>query len=300
MGQVGGSQKRDRSSISPDDVEAAVRRLFTAADEDSDHGLVITVRGDEGGEGRADAFRELLESLALYDEQYKTPHEIRIEPPDKDALAAGLSTLGQPHLQKKLFHYILLTFGRAVVDPLGGLIADVTGGTLVHRMRDIRERLRDEVRELRLSSETQGILVGDLDRLLTDEYLEMLAEHEETVQRPRAGELAQEVLHLIGTAFHRAFQSWPANARRIAASVSRRIGARVALHESPVVIRDGIVKGIEEFLWTETSTEISGSLRQLFAQKRYQGLVGEPYPEVDRATYREFARACWDLIERNG
>lgn len=299
MGQVGNRGCGERTSISPDDVETVVRRLFAGAD-DAAAGLVITVQGDQDCVGRADAFRELLESLALYDDQYRTTREIRIEPPDKEALAAGLSTLGQPRLQKRLFHYILLTFGRAVVDPLGGLIADVTGGTLVHRMRDIRERLRAEVRELRLSSETQGILVGDLEKLLTDEYLEMLAEHEETVQRPRASELAQEVLHLIGAAFQRAFQSWDSNARRIAASVSRRMGPRVALHESPVAIRDGIVEGIEEFLWTETSTEISGALRQLFAQKRYQGLVGEPYPEVDRATYHEFARACWELIERNG
>jgi hypothetical protein len=138
--------------------------------------------------------------------------------------------------------------------------------------------------------------MGDLGRLLTDEYLTMLAEHEERVQRPRVKMLAQEVLQLVGATFQRAFRHWHDNAAQIAESVSRRFGARLKLGAHPTVIRTRIVDALEEFLWIETSAELSGALSQVFAQKAYEGLVQAPRIQVERAVYHEFAEACWDLI----
>ncbi len=127
----------------------------------------------------------------------------------------------------------------------------------------------------------------------------MLAEHEEQVQRPKVVELAQQVLHLVGAVFQRAFSSWPSHAESIADSVSRRMGPSISLRENPVVIRGRIVEGIEEFLWVETSTELSGALSQLLSQQCYAELVDGPLPTIDRAMYHAFAQACWNLVEQN-
>jgi hypothetical protein len=127
----------------------------------------------------------------------------------------------------------------------------------------------------------------------------MLAEHEEKVQRPRVKQLAQEVLHLVGSTFQRAFQHWGENAVQIADSVSRRFGKKLRFGAHPTLIRSRIVEALEEFLWVETSAELSGALSQLFAQRAYSGLVAEPRVEVDRAVYRQFAEACWDIISEH-
>jgi hypothetical protein len=124
----------------------------------------------------------------------------------------------------------------------------------------------------------------------------MLAEHEEKVQRPRVKKLAQDVLQLVGATFQRAFQHWHANAGQIADAVSRRFGTRLKLGAHPALIRTRIVDALEEFLWVETSAELSGALSQLFAQKAYAGLVQAPRMQIERSVYHQFAEACWDLI----
>lgn len=285
--------------VKSEDVERVVRKLFVPEDEND---LIITVLGDDSSEDRADAFRELLESLSLYDDRYRDQGEFVVEPPSREDLARGLAILGQPHLQRKLLQRVLFTFGKRIIDPLGSLLttSDKEHSSTIDRLTALRERIMGETQSIILSAEVREILVGDLEKTLTDEYLTMLAEHEELVQRPRAQELVQEILQIIGTTFQQAFQHWPEHAEMIAAAVSRRVGNKVDLRQNPVVIRDRIVEGIEEFLWYETGTEIAGALRQLLSQNCYEGLVTGPYPELSRSSYRQFAKACWSLIEQYG
>ena len=134
-------------------------------------------------------------------------------------------------------------------------------------------------------------------KLLSDDYLAMVAEHEERVQRPRVTRLAQEVLRLIGGTFRRALLRWPDHADRIAGSISRRLGSDVDLRDIPVILREQITAGVEEFLWVETSTEIEGALRALFAQ--HQSAVTVAPAPLERDAYREFAGACWQIIADN-
>lgn len=276
------------------DVEDEVERLFGGEST----GLVIRVQGEESGAAaRHDAFRELLDSLAMYD--YASGRDLRIEPPSGEDIARGLAVLGSKSLQRKLFHQILVVFGRGIVDPLGAILDTTPGGALLGRLTILRSNVLDAIAGFKLTRETQQILAGDVEKLLSEEYLAMIAEHEEQVQRPKVIELAQQVLHLVGATFQRAFSSWPSHAETIAESVSRRMGPSVSLRENPVVIRERIVEGIEEFLWVETSTELSGALAQLLSQKMYAELVDGPLPTIDRPMYRAFAEACWDLVEQN-
>lgn len=282
--------------ISRRDIEQEIARLFGDPNET---GLVIRVHGEDGTtSGRTQAFRELLESLQLYDFQ-GSAEEITVKPPDAEAMTKALSVLGAPQLKRRLFERILVTFGKRMVDPLGQILDTTPGGALLTRMSHLREIMLGWIADLKLTQETQQIVTADLRGLLSDDYLAMLAEHEEHVQRPRVAELAQEILHLIGSTFERAFRHWPSHAKTIAESVSRRMDSKLSLRESPLVIRERIIEGIEEFLWIETSTELTGAIRQLFVQPRYQGLTAEGPPEVDRQSYREFAEACWDIVSEN-
>ena len=278
--------------ISESDVEAEITQLFGSL---SETGLVIRVHGGSSETHRNLAFRELLESLELY-EFHKSSKKIEVEPPDAETIASALSVLADPALKRRLFERILLTFGRSMVDPLGEILDTTPGGALLAHMTHIRANVLQGIRRLRLTHETQAILVEDLEALLSDDYLAMLAEHEENVQRPRVARLAQQILHLIGTTFERAFRQWPHHARTIANSVSRRMGSSMSLRESPVVIRQLIVDSIEEFLWIETSTELSGAIAQLFSQDHYRGIFGDKAPALERGVYRKFAEACWEII----
>jgi len=225
--------------------------------------------------------------------------EITVRPPDVESITKALAVLGTPQLKRRLFERILLTFGKHIVEPLGEILDTTPGGKLLDRMHGIRDRIVGWIDELKLTHETQRLLVGDLQQLMSDEYLQALAETEENVQRPRVAELAQQILHLIGTTFNSAFRNWPSHASTIAASIARRMGPSMTLRESPIVIRGRIVEGVEEFLWIETSTELRGALQQLFSQPQYQGLLADGPPELQRATYRKFAEACWDIISEN-
>jgi hypothetical protein len=102
------------------------------------------------------------------------------------------------------------------------------------------------------------------------------------------------VLRLIGGTFRRALLRWPDHAERIAGSISRRLSGEHRLRDVPMLLREQITDGIEEFLWVETSTEIQGALRSLFAEHR-SAVTVDPAP-LEREAYREFAGACWQII----
>ena len=271
-------------------------RLFQT--EGMEH-VVVTVHGTGAdADERSEAFRELFESLALYDSRYQQQDDIEIEPPDLESLRKGLSVLGEQSVKRLLFERILRTFGTELLDPLAAMIDGSPGGALLARMERLRGDILDGVDQLHLTADTRQILIGDMKKWLTNDYLELLAEHEEKVQRPLVKLLAEEALHLIGATFQGAFQHWQKNASRIAESVHRRLRGRLKLRESPVIIRERIVEGLEEFLWVETSNELSGALEQLFRQDKYTGIVANA-PEVEREIYAKFARTCWEIIEEN-
>jgi hypothetical protein len=278
--------------VTPTDVEETIRSLFSVSEN---FDLVVRVQGAGDRTQRNDAFAELLESLSMHGGG-ELNQELVVPPPSKASINRALSVLGNKSLQRRLFESILLTFGRTLVDPLAQILDGGPGGPLVSHMAALRVELLAGVNALRLTEETQQILVGDLSRLLNDEYLQLLAEHEERVQRPRVKQLANEVLHLVGSTFQRAFQHWGENASQIAESVTRRFGKKLRFGAHPTLIRNHIVEALEEYLWVETSAELSGALSQLFAQRAYAGLIAKPRIEVERAVYRQFAEACWDII----
>jgi hypothetical protein len=284
---------RRQVSVTEADVELEIVRLFGDPNET---GLVIRVHGDDNTRtGRIEAFRELLGSLSLYD--YRSQEEVK--PPDVESLTGALAVLGEARLKRRVFERILLTFGKHIVDPLGKILDTTPDGILLANMTTIRDNLMAWIARLRLTQETQDKLMTDLLGVLSDEYLAELADHEEKVQRPRVAELAKEVLHLIGEVFDRAFRNWSMHARTIADSVVRRMASSMTLKESPMVIRDRIIEALEEYLWIETSTELTGAVHQLFQQARYRGLLSGGLPDVKRASYRQFAESCWDIISEN-
>lgn len=283
-----GPPRRPSLQISTRDVEEEIERLFGT------EGVFVRVQSDDPSRSARDtAFRELLESLRMYG----YTESATVPTPGPESIAKALGVLSKDHLQRQLFQKILLTFGGRVVNPLVALL-DASKGVR-ERMNDLRKTLLASVAQLKISAETGNLLREDLQKLLTPEYLDMLAEHEEQVQRPLAEKLAQDVLHLIGATFQRAFRQWPSHARVIAESVARRMGGRVSLRASPAVIRDRIVEGIEDFLWVETSNELDGALRQLLQRYDWTRLVDKPLPEIDRSVYREFADECWSLVSNN-
>ena len=279
--------------VTPDDVERELLQLFRASKNSN---LVVRVQGAPRSEDRQEAFRELLESLTMYGAGVAEARAIVVKLPDSGTVARALSVLSQDRLQRRLFERILATFGGKLLDPLGHILDAAPGGPLRLRMASLRADLLRGVQALQLTQETQEILNCDLRALLSDDYLSMLAEHEERVQRPRARQLVKDVLHLVGTTFQRAFRGWPENAARIAQTVCRLPDAKLELGEHPIVLRRRIVAAIADFLWIETGAELSGSLSQLFSQKSNAGLVDMPRVELDRATYSEFAEACWELV----
>lgn len=282
------SSRRSSLLISKQDVEAEVEQLFRT------EGLVVRVLSDDPSQSARDAaFHELLESLQMYGLR----EHVTVEAPGAASISKALGVLSKEHLQRQLFQQILLTFGGRIVNPLVQILD--TTRAVRSRMDDLRTSLLSTVNELKISAETAALLREDLRKVLTDEYLDMLADHEERVQRPLAEKLAQEVLHLIGATFQRAFRKWPEHAPRIADGVVRRMGGKFSLQTSPTVIRDRIIEGVEEFLWVETSNELDGGLRQLLSRYDWHKLVDRPLPEVDREVYREFADACWHIVSNN-
>jgi hypothetical protein len=279
--------------VTSDDVVRELHRLFGAGD---DSGLVIRVYGDEGG-AADDTFREMLASLKMYDDRFGADGKILVQAPSRATLVRAMSVLGREEYQRRILEHVLSTFGRRLIDPLGEMLDTTPEGSLVARLAMMRDLFLAQIADLRLTPESQQILSGDLRKLLSDEYLAMVAENEERVQRPRVTRLAQEVLRLVGGIFRRAFARWPDHAERVAATITRRLSGQLSLREVPALLREQITHGVEEFLWVETSTEIEGALRALFAEHAH-AIEVEP-PKLERETYREFAAACWQLIADN-
>ena len=281
--------------VSASDIMAEIQRQFGAG---SDAGLVIRVYGETGGpsEASTEAFREMLASLQMYDDRYRIGggDDVMVDPPSRAALTRGLSVLGRVEHQKRVLDHILTTFGRRLIDPLAQILDTTPAGALTVRLATARDLMLAQIANLKLTSESQHILTSDITKLLTPEYLAMVAEHEERVQSPQVKSLAQQILRLLGSTFHRALGRWPEHAEQIAASIARRNPAKVRLQDVPGLLRTQVTKGVEEFLWVETSTEIEGALGPLFAA--HQGLVAVRPPTLDRGVYHEFAEACWTII----
>jgi hypothetical protein len=276
-----------------------IHRLFDAG---GDSGLVIRVYGESGGAGGAGAeadatFREMLASLRMYDDRFKGGGAVMVQAPSRTSLTRAMSILGREEHQRRILAQVLTTFGRRLIDPLGDQLDQSLAGSLVARLGMMRDLCLSHVADLKLTPESQQIVSDDLRKMFSDEYLAMVAEHEERVQRPRVTRLAQEVLRLIGGTFRNALLRWPDHAGRIAGSISRRLQGEVGLRDVPTLIREQITNGIEEFLWVETSTEIQGALNSLFAEQKSAVSVA-PAP-LEREAYREFAGACWQIIADN-
>jgi hypothetical protein len=277
--------------ISAEDVEQEIQRLFLGQ---AGSGLVIRVYGESGGAAEnLEAFREMLDSLRMYD-YGNTGGDVLVDAPNRSILSRALGVLAREEHQKRILDRVLTTFGRHLIDPLATILDTTPEGSIMSRLAVLRDVFLAQVVDLKLTLESQQMLSEDLKRMMSDEYLAMVAEHEERVQRPRVRRLAQQILRLVGSTFHKALRSWPSHADQIAATVARRINGKVHLREVPLLVRDQIAKGIEEFLWVETANEIEGALAPLFAQHR--GVVSAPPPPLDRALYAEFARACWEII----
>ncbi|HSN97448.1 MAG TPA: hypothetical protein VLS89_04085, partial [Candidatus Nanopelagicales bacterium] len=193
--------------ITDSHIRDELQRLFDAG---PDAGLVIRVYGENSLAGSAEAvatFRELFASLRMYDTSPKDKtSEILVDAPNKTTITSALSVLGKEEHQKRILDYILTTFGRRLIDPLAEILDTTPTGTVMARLRVTRDLMLAHISDLRMTPETQQIISEDLRKLLTDDYLFMLAEHEERVQRPRVAQLAQRILRLIGSTFHRALR----------------------------------------------------------------------------------------------
>jgi hypothetical protein len=283
-----------RPLVTQDDVVHEIHRLFDAG---ADSGLVIRVYGDPADGRSADAtFREMLASLRMYDDRFGAG-VVKVQAPTRASLARAMSVLGREEHQRKILGQVLTTFGRRLIDPLGDQLDATPAGAQMARLGMMRDLFLAQVADLKLTPESQQILSDDLRKLLTEEYLAMLAEHEDRVQRPRVVRLAQEVLRLVGDTFRRALQRWPGHADGIAGSIARRIAGEMSLRDVPALLREQITAGIEEFLWVETSTEIEGALRALLTE--HKGAVAVAPRPLEREAYREFAQACWQIIADN-
>lgn len=281
------------SLITETDVRSELHRLFDAGPES---GLVIRVYGEASDSpGALETFQEMFASLRMYDTSPKGSFgEILVDAPSKATITSALSVLGREEHQKKILDHILTTFGRRLIDPLASILDTTPTGSVMARLTMTRDILLAQLADMRMTPETQHILSEDLRKLLNNEYLSMLADHEERVQRPRVAQLAQQILRLIGSTFHRALRRWPEHAEQIASSIARRNHGKVPLREIPVLLRNQISAGIEEFLWIETSADIEGALRPMLAAHR--DVMPITPATVDRASYREFAEACWAII----
>jgi hypothetical protein len=260
---------------------------------------VIRVYGDPAeGPSADETFREMLASLRMYDDRFGAGvGVVKVQAPTRASLARAMAVLSREEHQRRILGQVLTTFGRRLIDPLGDQLDTTPAGALMARLGMMRDLFLAQVADLKLTPESQHILSDDLRKLLSEDYLAMLAEHEERVQRPRVTRLAQEVLRLVGGTFRRALQRWPDHADGIAASIARRIAGDVSLRDVPALLREQITAGIEEFLWVETSTEIEGALRALLAE--HQGAVTMAPKPLEREAYREFAGACWQIIADN-
>jgi hypothetical protein len=268
-----------KTLVTAADVQQELSRLFGGM---ADRDLVVSVYGDEDAEGTVSTFHELMRSFEMHG---GGPNVVTIE--------RALLTLSHADLQRKLLDQVLTTFGHHLIDPLGAVLNAGPDGALMRELVNVRERVIADLGALQVTSETRSIVIQDISKLMNDDYLAMLADHEERELRPRVRGLAQEILRLIGDIFHLALGRWPEHARSIAHAVRRRLSGEVRLAELPHLLREQVLAGIEEFLWVETSNDIEGALRSMFAARRD---IADRPPRLERAAYRSFAVGCWKLM----
>ncbi len=279
--------------ISAEDVRRELVRLFGAGGGPEE--LVVSILGGDDDAAAVAAFDELMRSLAMHSGGASAGGlpDATVATPNAKVIERALLVLARRELQRELLDHILTTFGGHLIDPLTTLLDVGPDGAIMARLELLRQRVLHDVEDLAVTHETRDVLRADVERLLGDDYLAMLAEHEERVQRPRARKMAQEILRVIGNAFHAALARWPDHAAAIARAARRRVGDEVPLRELPVLIRTQVVAGVEEFLWVETSNDIQGALASMFAAQR--GILAAP-PALEREAYRAFAERCWQLI----
>lgn len=257
--------------------------------------LEVTVHGGE--EDAAETYRELMQSLAHHHGKAAPVGDIVVDAPDAQMLAKALRVLSRPSLQRQIMDQLLSSFGKKLIEPLGAVLDPSPQGSLMASLVLVRSSIMSQVARLAVTRETRQLLSGDIEKLLNDDYLEMLAENEERVQQPRVQKLAQATLKLLGDVFYAALQRWPDHAEQIALMVSRRMERRISFRKLPNVLRDQVIAGIEEFLWVETSSEIEGALGPLYASHR--DIAATP-PTLERAMYTELAEGCWRLVSSEG
>ena len=125
--------------VTDEDIREELQRLFDAG---PDSGLVIRVYGEPGeGAATADAFREMLASLRMYEgKQDHQPLEILVDTPGKAQIARALSVLGHEQHQKRILDHILTTFGRRLIDPLAEILDTTPTGSVMARLSMLRGR----------------------------------------------------------------------------------------------------------------------------------------------------------------
>jgi hypothetical protein len=281
-----------RPLVSAEDVRQELERLFGGLAEEE---LVVTVHGaEEDDVGAVASYRELLVSLEQTGAGERMGASF-VRAPSEASVTRALAALSGTAAQRELLDGVLTVFGRRFIDPLGNMLDATPEGLLRMRLARIRSGILEDVEGLGLTRETRELLGRDLEGLLSDEYLEMLADHEEQVQRPKVEKLARDVLHLLGETFRAALAEWPEYARSLAASAASSWDAEVELRDIPGLVRGHVVPGIEEFFWTRTGPRLRERLESPFAS--HGDLTAAPAP-VDREDYRDVAKLGWDIIAR--
>ncbi len=290
------SSRAPESLVDPTDVRRAIEDLFDAG---ADSGLVIRVYGEDGRSAAAlDTFREMLASLKMHDDQNAGALGDGLVPtPDRRAIGKALSLLGHEPIQRSILDHVLTTFGRKLIDPLGALLDRTPEGSLMGRLTMLRDIFLAQVTGLHLTQESQQILSGDIKKLLGEEYLAMIVDNEEKVQRPRVRRLAQQLLQVVGVRFRGALQRWPNRADEIVDGICGRLPERLRLKAIPPLVKTLVVSAIQNYLWEETSPRLEADLVPLF--REHAEIVKAAPKALDREAYLEFAEFAWTEIEKH-
>lgn len=295
---------RPAGLIDDGQIEAWVRATFGASEVDGVR-VVVKVDGRAVGERtggpalRASdpamraAIRELTQSFAMHGGSI-APGDTRVGAPPAATIRTALRALTDPEARRRALGAALSIFGRRVVAPLEALLTSRQASPAA-RLAMFREQLRAQVAALPLASETQRILRTDLDAMLTDEYLAMLADNEERTLRPRLTELARRVLDVLAGTFHRALDRFDANVDAVGDRVVRRIPPQMPLRDLPGALKRGFVDAVADYLTVETGSELRGALATLSRQYADVVPAGESLAFADE-WYADLAVACWDVI----
>jgi hypothetical protein len=289
---------RQPSLIEATDVRAAIEELFDAG---LDNQLVIRVYGetDQRSPAALDTFKEMLASLKMHDDPARgVLADEPVATPNRAAITKALSLLETEQVQRGILDFVLTTFGRKLVDPLAALLDRTPEGTLMARLTMLRDIFVAQVTGLHMTRESQGMISGDIKKLLSDDYLSRVAENEENVQRPRVRRLAQKVLQIVGAIFRAALKRFPERAESLVDAVCSRLPDKMRLKAIPPLVRSLVVSAVQNYLWEETSARLEAELLPLFSE--FESMVARAAPAaLNRDAYRELAEATWTLIERH-